>query len=424
MVRACVAVIAMTAVATAAEPKLAIEGRVLDAESKPIAGATVHVYTAQPRVGLGSTCPSCYPECGKTAITDRKGRYKLSGLSDQLLYRLLFVASDRVPEFRERVDPLAGLVEQVLRFRDTSAAPGLRMIVGHIVDPHGEPVAGASVSPRGISVGDGTMFGDFSRMNARIQPIAVTDANGTFHLGGPDSITSWILYVEARDLAPAVFQHVGAERKDDLLRLEAGAIVTGEVLREGKPLAGAVLGISQIDRNAATSVEPDTIATDERGRFTFVNVPPAQDYAFSGVIGTTGSWALRTIVRTVGENDSTTVLPPLHLEPGFRLDGRVSLADGKPLPAGTELSLGREFAAHSMVVPLDADGRFRIEGLPPETITLSVRIQGYRIKPTTRGLVNPMWPIVRIPMLRDRANVEIELEPKPPPAAASTTPRP
>jgi hypothetical protein len=404
---------------SAAEAKLTIEGRVTDPQAKPIAGATVHVYTARPRVGLGSTCASCYPECGKQVVTDRRGRFTIQGLGDQLLYRLLFVAPDRVPEFRDRVDPLAGTVEQVLRVRDTVLAPGLRTVVGHVVDPQGKPVAGASVMPRGIHVGEGTMFGDFSRINARIQPIAITDAHGTFHFVGPDSITSWMMFVRARDLAPAVFQGVGTGRKQDLLRLETGAIVTGEIVREGRPVPGAVLGITQVDGNAATFVPPDTIATDERGRFTFVNVPSSQDYAFSGVVGSTGTWALRTVVRTVGENDSTTVLPPLHLEPGFRLEGRISLSDGKRLPEGTELTLGREFAPNPMVVPLDADGRFRVEGLPPETASLGIRVKDYRIKPSTPGLVNPTWPVVRIPMLRDRTGIEIELEPKPAPVTAA-----
>ena len=408
---------------TAANATLTIQGRVVSPSKQPIAGATVFVYTAQPRVGLGSTCPSCYPECAKQAVTDKKGRFAISGLGDHLLYRLLFVADGAVAEFRDRVDPREPAFEQVLRARDPALAPGLRSTVGHVVDPRGKPVVGASVSPQGIRVERGFSFGDHSKGNARIQPIAITDATGTFHLVGPDSITAWVLAVRARDLAPRVFPNVAADSTTHLLKLERGAIVTGLVTREGQPVPGAVIGIAQVDRNAFNSVRPDTIAADERGRFTFVNVPEAQDYAISGVVGTMGPWALRTVVRTVGENDSTTVLPTLQLERGYRLEGRVTLADGKPLPAGTELALGRGFAFSSMVVPVGPGGGFRLEGLPPETITLGIRVAGYRLAPATPGFTDPLRPAVRIPMLRDRTDVEIVLEPEPP-SPASGPPRP
>src|SRR5262245_66453659 len=127
------------------------------------------------------------------------------------------------------------------------------------------------------------------------------------------------------------------------------------------------------------SVSPATIAADERGRFTFFNVPPAQDHVFSGVVGSMGPWALRSIVRTVGEADSVTALPPLAVERGFRLKGRVTLGDGKPVPAGTELTLARSLSAGAMVIPMDAEGRFDLEGIPPETVMLGIRVKGYRL---------------------------------------------
>lgn len=411
--------------ALSAEARLTLEGRVTTPETRPIAGATVFVYTAQPRVGIGSNCPSCYPECGKSAVTDRKGRFRIAGLGDQLLYRLLFVADGRVPEFRGRIDPLAGPVEQVLHARDTVLTPGLRTLVGHVVDSRGQPVPGASVSTRGIQTADGrTTFGSIANMNARIDPIAVTDANGEFRLTGPDSVQSWVLEVTARGLAPKAFAEVGDGGVGTLLRLDPGATVTGVVTREGQPVPGAAIGISMIDRSAMNSVSPDTVAADERGRFTFANVPASQDYAFSGVVGSMGPWALRTIVRTVGEDDSTTTLPNLALERGFRLAGRVTLSDGKPVPPGTELVLGRTLAAGNLTVPLGAGARFAFEGLPAETVQLRVRVPGYHVAPTTAGYAGRMSG-VRIAMLRDHEDAEILLEPDPPKAAAtSASPHP
>ena len=417
---------ALVALAHAAGTKLTLQGRVVDPASRPIAGAKVYVYTAAPRVGVGSACPSCYPECGTTATTDKRGRFELSGLSDRLLYRLFFIAEGRVPEFRVRVDPAAGSFEQVLRVRDSVLAPGLRTTVGHVVDSHGDPVAGASIFTRGIGTsGDRVMFGDSHGLNARVDPGSVTDANGEFRITGPDSIEKWVLLVEARNLSPKVFPDVVPGGTGNLLRLETGATVTGLVLRDGQPCPGAVIGMRQVDGDAFRYVEPDTIASDELGRITFSNVPSNDDYAFSGVIGSMGPWALRTIVRTVGETDSVTALPPFSLERGYRLAGHVTLSDGKPLPAGTELSLGRQLATKPMVLTLGGDGRFAVDGLPPETIVLLIRLRGYHIAPGTPGYVGAWQSGVRVAMLRDREDVHIVLDPNPATTtAAGGSPRP
>ena len=76
-----------------------------------------------------------------------------------------------------------------------------------------------------------------------------------------------------------------------------------------------------------------------------------------------------------------------------------------------------------MVVPMDAEGRFRVEGMPPETVTLLIRMKGYRIRPDTPGYLGKAMGAVRVAMLRDRDDVEIVLEPNPEPAAARP-PRP
>jgi uncharacterized GH25 family protein len=422
---ACVlAAATLAGIARASDTRLTLQGRVLSASGKPLPGARVSIYTAQPRTGVGAACPSCSPECTKSAVSDRSGRYSISGLGDHLLYRVLFVAEGRVPEFRDRVDPLAGALDQVLGVRDTSHAPGLRTLVGRVVDPDGQPVAGATVSAVGMQVGDRTAFADLHAMDARIDPAAVSDVHGEFHFTGPDSVRAWVLQVNARALSPRVFPEVAAGPEAALLRLDRGAALTGVVMRDGAPVAGAPICIDQVERDAMSYTRLDTVATDDRGRFTFVNVPAGQDYAFTSVIGALGPWALRTVLRTAGENDSITTLPPFQLERGFHLSGRIVLGDGRPLPRGTELAVSRVLTVGTVTVPLGEDGRFSIEGLPPETVYLNVRLRGYRFAPGNPGYTGRMRGL-RIPMLRDRDALEIVLEPNPPAnTAAGSSPRP
>ena len=73
-----------------------------------------------------------------------------------------------------------------------------------------------------------------------------------------------------------------------------------------------------------------------------------------------------------------------------------------------------------MVVPMDSKGRFELEGVPPETVMLRVRVKGYHIAPSTPGFAGKQQSAVRIPMLRDREDIEIVLEPNPPADAGAS----
>src|SRR5262249_12931280 len=64
-----------------------------------------------------------------------------------------------------------------------------------------------------------------------------------------------------------------------------------------------------------------------------------------------------------------------------KLSGRVVLADGKPVPAGTRVLLARQDAPDSVQGAADKDGQFSFAGLPPERYSLVVRVKGYHLSP-------------------------------------------
>src|SRR5258708_5620138 len=88
-----------------------LNGQIKDVSGAAISGATVFVYTAAPKTGTSPFCPSCYPDCGKTAKSGVTGDFAISGLSSQLIFRLLVVAKGYAPQFVPRVEPGMSRIE-------------------------------------------------------------------------------------------------------------------------------------------------------------------------------------------------------------------------------------------------------------------------------------------------------------------------
>jgi hypothetical protein len=99
-----------------------------------------------------------------------------------------------------------------------------------------------------------------------------------------------------------------------------------------------------------------------------------------------------------GKDGEVTDVGDLVVGPAYRLAGRVKLADGSKLPAKTRLLVSREEAWDSLQVPLPPDGRFDIQGVPAETISLSVRLPGYRVSAKNASLdrLNPFQLVGRV----------------------------
>lgn len=48
-----------------------------------IPNATIFIFTAGPKVGTSTFCPSCYADCRKSAKTDPQGDFKIESLDPQ-----------------------------------------------------------------------------------------------------------------------------------------------------------------------------------------------------------------------------------------------------------------------------------------------------------------------------------------------------
>jgi hypothetical protein len=378
--------VTLTSIAfAAADPRPDLAGRVTRNDGAPVPKATVFIYTAGPKTGTASTCPSCYPDCRKKAQTDAQGRFRIESLSPKLLFRLLIVANGHEAQFVTKVDPAAGPADVALKPMDEAILKSKSRIAGVVLDPEGNALVGAVVGPEGVERGNGTQWGG---TDDYVDPVAVSDDHGRFWLRCQDGVKTVHATVEGRGVAKRwVTLKPG---RDHLVRLQEGVTVSGRIVRDGRPLKDVIVGLVTTERTCGVCLHDFEAITDADGHFLLLNVTPEnQYYLFTKMesLGDNGALPVKTI--KAGDTGSMLKLGELPVRAGHRVAGRVVLSDGKPVPPDTRLLLGREEAWDHTEVVLDPRGSFEFLGVPDESVSLSVRIKGYAF---SKGNPSLDWP--------------------------------
>jgi hypothetical protein len=365
--------LAMAAVAGAAT----IRGSVMRSNGDPIPDATVYVYTAKPRVGPGITCPSCYADCGKSARTDDEGNFAIPSVAGDLVFNLVVMAKGYRPQIVTNVDPLLKPARARLSTLKLGEMPPEQQITGKVIDPYGKGVAGAVFEVGGLRIGSITRFG--GSVSAQVDPMAVTDENGEFVINCTNGVEAVTLTLQGPSLAKRrLWLEPG---KSHLLRMDEGVNVTGRLLRDGVPIVGATVAMVTQDGEASVFMRGFEVATDEKGRFNLRNVPANNRYYFYAKMRDMQAFNLsvpRQAVST-GKPGTQVKLGDLKLEPAYTIRGRVVMSDGSELPDRTRIHFGREDAWDYEEQLLGENGRFEFKAVPAESVSLSVRVKGYRI---------------------------------------------
>jgi len=220
------------------------------------------------------------------------------------------------------------------------------------------------------------MYGGTS---GKVDPMAVSDENGVFFLDCTNGIEAITVQIEPRGLAKRrMWLETG---KAHLVRLKEGVAVSGRLLNKGKPLAGATISMNTEDRSSEVFMRGFDVATDVEGRFRLPNIPannrfvPSTKMKEMRELGVSlGSQRLAT-----GADGSSVDMGDLKVGPAYTLRGRIVTADGQPLPNRPRIYLGREDAWDNQETRADDDGSFEFLGVPAESVSLSVRVTGYRI---------------------------------------------
>jgi hypothetical protein len=387
-------------------------GRVVDAAGKPIPQATVFIYTARPRIGVGGICPGCYADCRKKAATDGEGKYRIADLDPELIFRVLVVAEGFRPEFAHDVDPRRGGLDLKLAAMPSVLA-GRVVLRGRVLGPDGKPVVGAVVSPEGCKRADRQWGGQLPG----VDPASVTNLRGEFFITGNPGDLAYDVVVEGRGL---VKRHSGLLPTGDTaheIRMIEGATLHGRILIDGKPLARETVSLVQCDLGGDTFIGCHCVATDAEGRYTFVNLRPNDDYYVFITMGDAARLGKIMAPKrvSVGGDGTTTEAGDGNVSDAIhRVSGRVILTDGKPAAKNTRMSLSRtELGWDVAVCVVGDDGSFSFAGVPEEAVELSARIPGYRLaSKRNRFQQTQPWAVATM-VDGDRSGLEIYYEPEP-----------
>lgn len=374
LIAACLLSLAADA-SLAAEPRTA-SGKVVDAAGNPVGHAAVLVYSARVREGLDLFCPTCYVDCGKRTLTDAAGAYAISGLSPDLVFKLLIVHEGYQATFADNVDPAKGPAEAVVLKQRTAPANPAQVVRGRVVDVHGKPVADALVEQQGVHFPDGgMMFGP----RGWVDLISVTNENGEFEIAYEKPVEAMTLQVSPRAMAARlVTEPVGADRKT--IVVTQGATVRGRLLQNGKPVSHVEVGLSTHSHGAGQVLPDMAIGTHEDGKFAITNVPPGRVWYLYGKMDSLAPQGLAAdIVECATKDDGQNVnVGDIEVRPAYSLRGNISLSDGNPLPRGTRISLFADRVPDRQTLILPPDGHFEFKGLARGVYDLSPSLKDYQ----------------------------------------------
>ena len=356
-------------------------------EGRPVPGVHVSLFSASPTNGPGTVCPSCPPDCRKSATTDSDGRFRIEALDPTLRFDVLVHGPGCAPKLLYEVDPGRGPIQVKVEPPPQVAVPEQR-VRGRVVDTAGRPIPGAVIRRHRVQQMDGGhQYGGDS-----FDGLAVTDAQGEFALNATEPFRSVDVQVVCPSFAARFFTQLRGGLLVANLVMTPGASLTGRVLHQGRPVPGVVLGLWSGDRLLDLSPEPVWIRTDSQGRFALQNLPPETAFSFIGQIESVGSFGAigpRTL-RTPKDGLSLD-MGDVAVERAHRLAGRVVLPGGAKPPEGIHLQMSVSDRPDRVQLKLDPRGAFEVRGIPSGEVELSFRAPGYRLSDRNPSL-EPLIP--------------------------------
>lgn len=234
------------------QPTAAVEGRVVDPDGRPIAGATVVAFASdrmRMRVRVAAA-PGPGP-----ATTDDSGLFRVEGMEPGTI-EIRAMAAGFQAAWLKNLELRPG---QDLRGVEVVLAPGA-VVEGRVLSPSGRPVSGAQVT-----------LAEMESRGGVFDPVgAISDGDGRYRLEGvgPGPRAVQAEHPDYRRAVRELEVRLGENTLD--LTLEGGAEVRGRVVDEaGAPVANARVMLRQGFR----SWELPSTGSGPDGSFTLTSVP-------------------------------------------------------------------------------------------------------------------------------------------------------
>ena len=330
-----------------------VAGTVVDPRGEPVAGAEI----------WGQGRHRSWPNAERLARTDSTGRFHVRGFAGNGV--LGARAAGHLPSVTLEVRSMP-VDERGHKTATLELGEAGGRVSGHVLDPDGRPVAGASVhaGPRGggmVQLPDGRWALEPGPAPAR------TDAQGAFLLHGDVSAGTHEVTVVARGYPAWQGEVVVVDGTTTSLdvRLEHPASIAGRVVDAGgRPVAGArVLAAKESPGgHYFHRFPPSEARSDEDGRFTVTWLAPGERELNASVPDRPQLGKARGVVACEA---GTTSACELVLDPGRRIAGRVVDAHGQPL-AGWRVRGHvdpRRGTNRPVVSTTDAEGAFELANL-------------------------------------------------------------
>ncbi|MEO8430066.1 MAG: carboxypeptidase regulatory-like domain-containing protein [Acidobacteriota bacterium] len=356
----------------------AIDGTVIDETTrKPIAGARLAASS-----GGGFAFNRRRTE--RSARTDARGRYRLSGLAS----RAYTVSASRE----------GWLTSSIAGVAASTAAPGTAhvalakaaSVAGRVVDESGTAVPGARVriSREGglramMRRGPGAFLGR--------GPGGLSGPDGAFRIRNLAAGRSLSLEAEKTGYAPAmrpgVTLRTGEAAAGMTLILKKGIEARGRVVdAEGKPVRGAEVRVAGKGagflNNARAQIRMAVLGQTDRpdatsaADGTFV-VRGLSDGEYSATASRDG-YARKTASGLMVQAGKENLWPPITLSPGVAITGFVRDTKGQPIPGAQIFGISIAEGGRPQITTADLEGRFRVDGLAAEKqLLLNVSADGY-----------------------------------------------
>lgn len=353
----------------ALDPERIFDVQVVSPQGDPVAGADVRVLRSARRSAAHDT-----PETPAKIVTGADGTARAALPSGALI-------EARHPAFgpgRTRVTLAAEASKAItIRLRskgDHTFGDASLTISGRVLDPSGQPIAGARAIATRIEA-------NHAAVNADLHPsgMDLSDADGTFEIDGLDEGAYEVTATDGEH-ATATARDIAAGTTNVTLRLGASGAITGLV----RSASGAkVPAFSIVVSLVRGPLEREAFASrsflDAEGRYEIEGLGPGTYEVVAAALGSAPSKASKA---TISDPPGAPVVVDLTLERGATLRGTVLSGATSATLEGARVELEGALAA-SEDVPLvasavtSADGSFVLAGLARGSRSLSVTAAGH-----------------------------------------------